>query len=538
MSLSMDFGTCNSVIARRNEGDGRIDVVHLAGLSQKYPYRPSPGEEEKTSSVVPSLIHYGENNHTLLGAQVISEGELDHDATFRWIKLDMLRDNNKFRRVRERRISFRQAADDLLSRLITFAMGSVETAEEKLVLTVPVESFDHYVDWLQGVAASVFNGDIRILDEATACILGYQNSVRDGNIYSVFDFGGGTLDISIVRVHFQAAGNQKCVVLGRAGEELGGKNVDNWLLERLIAEEKLSGDDLEGVGMPLMTCMENAKIALSGGERKYDITQLNDQTGTLISHAFTRDDLADIFRKKEFYRIIAATIDRALGMAASKYNVKKDEIRGVFMVGGSSLLLGVRDMVRNAFPNAPVYCEQPFEAIARGACCYAGDGIPLPLVHDYCLKGWDRQVKEFKYVTVVPSGTNYPTDGHICAKYIASGVDNAETLGLVIYEKSEMALPGDGVIVGPDGEVSIDRSSVRKSDKIRPLNPEDREFLHAVPPCSSGQKGRFVAAFGIDQNKRLTLSLKDTDTGNGSYIVTRQNKKIPLPLKDYPLVKI
>ena len=47
MSLSMDFGTCNSVIARRNEGDGRIDVVHLAGLSQKYPYRPSPGEEER-----------------------------------------------------------------------------------------------------------------------------------------------------------------------------------------------------------------------------------------------------------------------------------------------------------------------------------------------------------------------------------------------------------------------------------------------------------------------------------------------------------
>ena len=65
-------------------------------------------------------------------------------------------------------------------------------------------------------------------------------------------------------------------------------------------------------------------------------------------------------------------------------------------------------MVRNAFPNAPVYCEQPFEAIARGACCYAGDGIPLPLVHDYCLKGWDRQVKEFKYVTVVPSGTTIP----------------------------------------------------------------------------------------------------------------------------------
>ena len=58
----------------------------------------------------------------------------------------------------ERRISFRQAADDLLSRLITFAMGSVETAEEKLVLTVPVESFDHYVDWLQGLPRLFLTG--------------------------------------------------------------------------------------------------------------------------------------------------------------------------------------------------------------------------------------------------------------------------------------------------------------------------------------------------------------------------------------------
>ncbi len=538
MALALDFGTCNSVIARKNEADEQVDMIHLDSVSRKFHYRHPSLKEEKASSIIPSLIQYGENGRTLLGSQVMDEGELDHPSTFRWLKLDILHNHNKFRRIHGKRIDFRQAANDLLTRMITFALGSLDTVEKELVLTVPVESFDHYVDWIQNAALSVFNGEIRILDEATASVLGYNRGFKDGNIYGVLDFGGGTFDVSIVKINIQSDSFQKCEVMGRAGEELGGMKVDSWMLEHLIREENLTEEDLESVGLPLLTEIENTKIAISNGEEESKITQLNDQTGTLISHTFSRSDLEKILRERGFYRVITQTIDRAISSADARFNVKKEDIQAIFMVGGSSLLLDMKERVCDHFPNARVHCEEPFEAIARGACCYLGDGIPQPLVHDYCLKSWNRSLMDYTYVPIIPKGTNYPTGGPVYKKYISSGIDGAQTLGLVIFEKSEMILPGSSVNIGSDGEVHIGKGNGEKVDKIRPLNPEDREFLYAVPPCASGDKRRFSVGFGLDQNRRLTISLKDTLEGNASYVLNRQKRKIPLPLKDYPLVKI
>ena len=83
----------------------------------------------------------------------------------------------------------------------------------------------------------------------------------------------------------------------------------------------------------------------------------------------------------------------------------------------------------------------------------------------------------------------------------------------------------------------VDRDSIN----LRELNPNDREFIHADPPCSSAER-RFVAGFGVDANKRLTLSLKDlkdgNGNGNGSYIQTSSGEKVALPVKDFPVVKL
>ena len=70
-----------------------------------------------------------------------------------------------------------------------------------------------------------------MLDEVTACILGHGARVREGQVYVVFDFGGRTLDVSVVRTRDLASGDTRpCDVLGRAGEEIGGSLVDQWML--------------------------------------------------------------------------------------------------------------------------------------------------------------------------------------------------------------------------------------------------------------------------------------------------------------------
>jgi molecular chaperone DnaK len=80
--------------------------------------------------------------------------------------------------------------------------------------------------------------------------------------------------------------------------------------------------------------------------------------------------------------------------------------------------------------------------------------------------------------------------------------------------------------------------TVRRDDiALRELNPGDREFIHADPPCTIGAR-RFVAGFGVDANKRLTLSLKDLEPGNRSSVQLSSGERLPLPVKDLPLVKL
>ncbi len=72
---------------------------------------------------------------------------------------------------------------------------------------------------------------------------------------------------------------------------------------------------------------------------------------------------------------------------------------------------------------------------------------------------------------------------------------------------------------------------------MRDLNPGDREFIHADPACTLGER-RFVAGFGVDANKRLTISLKDLAPGNRSYVQLGSGERLDLPIREVPIVKL
>ncbi len=541
MTMAMDFGTCNTVLARWNAATRRVETLRLESMTRVYRYRPPGAAAERESAVIPSLIHYGEGNTLRTGAQVENAGLTDHRGTFRWVKLDILKGNNRARRINGELITPRQAADDLVSQVLLAATGQ---GGEDLVITVPVEAYDPYVDWLQAAVLQSFRGTVRMLDEATACILGYDAHVREGQVYAVFDFGGGTLDVSVVKT-LDLAGSEtrQCQVLGRAGEELGGSLVDQWLLQELQQAEKLSDQDVADVGTALLRAVEEAKVRLSGGEEAVEVTQFNDLSARLISHAFSAGGLRrslevdrDTLGGRSLYQLVALTVERALEAAQEKYGARKSEVKAVFMAGGSSLLLGVAGVVRNLFPGCPVHCEDPFEAIARGACRYAGEDINLALVHDYCLRSWNRERKDYELVAVVPKGTRYPTEKPVSVKYVNAACEGAMRLGMVVTERSTMVRPEVIYEVSGGGLQAV--STLRRDDiALRELNPGDREFIHADPPCTVGAR-RFVAGFGVDANKRLTLSLKDLEPGNRSTVQLSSGEQLTLPLKDLPFVKL
>jgi molecular chaperone DnaK (HSP70) len=538
MAIALDFGTCNTVIARWNDTLETVEYIRLDSLTRTFTYRiPGTGTDKK-AYVVPSLIHYGEEDSYRIGEQVHAAGLTAEKGSFRWVKLDMLQGNRKSRRINGKMISYTDAATDLLKQILMFTAGSRGAAEEDLIITVPVEAYDHYTEWIRDVASSIFTRDVRILDEATACILGYAERVKDEEIFAVVDFGGGTLDVSIVKTNLTAEGRNKCRVLGRAGEEIGGVLVDKWMMEDLKNKEGMDDQDIADIGTALLQDIENAKIDLSSGQKSVDITRYNDISGRLISHTFTQYDLARILAANAVQKTVARTIERALEAAQDKYGTKKSQIKGVMMAGGSSLLLGVTDTVKTSFPSSDVYCDSPFEAIAGGACRFMGEDLIPTLVHDYCLRIWNREQKEYELKPVVSKGTQYPTEKPVSVKYLNAACHGADCLGIVIHERSYMVRPDSTVTVDASGRIQIQKIGETAHENVRPLNPEDRQFVYAIPPCELDDTKRFIAGFGVDTHKRLTISIKDTRAESKSYIKTRAGEKFPLPVKDFPIVRL
>lgn len=540
MAIAMDFGTCNTVFVRWNHATRRADLINIGKLTRRFAYRLPGRPEQLTASVVPTLIHYGEGGQRPLGEQVATDGLVDHPGTFRWTKLDMLRGHNKARRVNGDLRRPREAATDFITNTLTFALGALGGGtDEQLVITAPVEAEDPYVDWLRRTVESVAGGRrVQMLDEATACILGYQETVKNDDVYAIADFGGGTLDFSIVRVNLGAEGLKKCLIRGRSGEELGGMLVDHWLLERMKQAEKLTDSDIREVGTPLLREIEEAKIRLSGGAPRADAGWTNDLTASVVSHTFTAPELREVLERHDFFKLVARTVDRALQVADDKYNIKKRAIQRVFLVGGTSLLLGVREFMASLFPDTPVECREPFAAIAAGACRFAGQDFDSTLVHDYAVESWNPDLKEFEFVVVIEKGTQYPTNGAIRGKYLCAACDQADELKMVVYEITEIERPGTRLVIGPDGRMMEVPDGATRTTRRRPLNPEAEDFLRPDPPCDRDEIKRFVVGFGVNENKCLTISVKDTRPGNRSKVKTSDERFLDLPIRDLPLVRL
>jgi molecular chaperone DnaK (HSP70) len=405
---------------------------------------------------------------------------------------------------------------------------------------MPVEAYNHYIEWLESAVRGAFLGRVSFVDEATACILGYLDGIRPGDIYVVFDFGGGTLDVSIVKADPGAAGHQKCQVLGRAGEELGGSLVDRWMLEALRAAAGVTDEDLREVGMLLLLEVERAKIALSSGATSYNVAQYNDVRCRSIDHTFTATELTAILKQHDFFRRVAGVIKRALEAARDKYGVRERDLRGLFMVGGTSLLLGVRECVENLLPDTAVELRDPFGSIAAGACRLVGHQIEAATVHDYGLEFWSRAKKAYDFAIVIPKGTPFPTNGVVKGLYVGTAYDNATELNLVVWESAEGTRPPESVIrVGADGRlVAESAGAATRVTTRRALNEWARDFIRPDPPCGREEDKRFVIAFALDAEQRCLVSVKDLRPGNRSKAAMPDGRLVPLPLDGYPLVKL
>lgn len=255
---------------------------------------------------------------------------------------------------------------------------------------------------------------MRILDEPTAAALGYGINGGDETIL-VVDFGGGTLDLSLVKLSYAQLltestqpksplgfllkwgdrtiksqplpnnqSSQTAKVLAKTGQNLGGIDIDNWIVDYFHSTLGLPKNSL------IDRLAERIKIALSNAESSTEV-YFNDQTFESYELTLTRSQLNQILEQHKFFINLDSALDR-IRQQANRQNIDLDQIDAILLVGGTSQIPAVKEWALRHFPAEKVKANKPFEAIAHGA---VSQGWELKdfLYHSYGVRFWDKRYK-------------------------------------------------------------------------------------------------------------------------------------------------
>ncbi|MDQ7781341.1 MAG: Hsp70 family protein [Desulfomonilaceae bacterium] len=512
--LAVDFGTSNTRVAVWDEALDEAGTVAVPDVSVTARYEDS---ERRTIEVpyVPSLVAY-EGTRMWIGKQVADKGLLESGTTFRWMKRYISNRLEIPRKVDGRAVKISEAGSDFLTRVLVYAAEFIDLGDEEVAFTVPVEAFEHYQDWLIGVCEAAGIPRYRLIDEASAAALGYGVKLKAGDTYMVFDFGGGTLDVSIVRMESTSVGGRRCTVLGKGGAEIGGATIDKWLYRDFLEKNGKAPEDIRHVSGLLLLEVERAKETLTASDRA-DIVVADPDTGEVFSAHYSRSAFEDLLEENGLFETVHAVMNRALSDAGER-GYEGDRIAEVLLVGGSSLIPSVRRAVRQVFGRR-VSSHRPLDAVVLGAAAFVhGVDFYDHVQHEYALRYYDRETGEHDYLRIVPSGTPYPTDGPILDVMVSASYDDQEFLGLDIYEigRKECFSCGEGpqldLVFDPSGAA---RFQERQEPEVMSrfwMNEKCPTFIEARPKARRGDK-RFPVQFSVDGNKRLCVTVRDKRSG-------------------------
>ena len=526
MPLAIDFGTSNTVAALWDADTQDARSLPLADLTVA---RTDPHGRE--FHVVPSLMHFHERGQWT-GQQVVARDLLATPGTFRWMKTYTGSGMKLPRTLFGKSIDNFDAAAAFLTQVINATGIHADLAEEEVAFTLPVEAFEHAQSWLDGVVRAAGVLRPRYLDEASAAALGYAARVRPGAPYLVFDFGGGTLDVSIVRSDETTDGTVRSRLLGKAGTQVGGSALDQWLA-KFTAGTALVGRDAASIRalMPRMLAeAERVKEALSAADAAdFEIT--DPQGSLLASHRWTRSALEDLMERHGLFDKVGAVLDAAESQARA-HGYDRSALQAVLLTGGSSLIPCVRRLVRSRYGEL-TRADRPFDAVAAGAAAFvAGAGFDDRVRHAYALRPYDRASGKYIYKAIVPPGTPYPcsvmSPGDATKPLtltIKASQENQTRCGLQIYEVADRtALATDTMDLVFDQNGSARYTARADEHDLTHRAIGSPTGIPCDPPAQPGEP-RFIATFSIDISKHLCATIQDTYSGHFLF-------------RDHPLVKL
>jgi len=329
---------------------------------------------------------------------------------------------------------------------------------------------------------------LRIINEPTSAALAYGFNKKKNQKIAVYDFGGGTFDISILEV-----GDDVIEVKSVDGDTLlGGEDIDQEIVKFIIAEfKKENGIDLAKDNLALQRlkeAAEKAKLELSTAfESEINIPFItSDASGPKhLLMKLTRAKLEEMARPY---------IDRSIEItkrAIEHSPFKKEEINEVILVGGQTRMPAIVQAVRDFFGKEPNRSINPDEVVALGAAVQAG-----------VLKG---EVKDVLLLDVIPLSLGIETLGGIATKLISRNTTIPTSKSQIFSTASDNQTSVEIHIVQGEREMAADNKSL------------GRFILDGIPPAPRGVP-QIEVTFDVDVNGILSVTAKDKSTGRSQSI--------------------
>lgn len=533
---ALDLGTTNSGVARWEDALGKPSLVELPAICRK-PVAEDPLEAPR---LVPSAIHFLENpglldrlgnwpplarrffigQRALIGRPALERNEgVVHPSFIPTFKPGLSRESLRpLARVGNERLTARDAAHAFLRELLREIKRATGHRVRDLTVTSPVSAFETYRAEVQEALRQVGVRRVRFVDEPVAAALGYGISLSHERTVLVVDVGGGTMHVVLVRLSPKGALSGQATVLAKRGRLLGGNAVDGWVLHDLCRQ---MGYDLTDEADEVTLLWR--RLMLAEACRVKEAVYFEEKSVFLMSPggpasrpgggsaALTRDRLREILDEHGFYRSLNASLEEVLEQA----RVAESDIEDVLLVGGSTLLPGFFSWFEERFERRRVRAWQPFEAVAYGAACFAGNRMDALdfIVHDYALVTHDPKTGEAQHTVIVPRGTRFPTSPELWKRQLVPtcALGEPENLFKLLICEVSRADGGERRFVwDAAGDVHKVGGTSGDAQVVVPLNEASPTLGYLDPPHSPrDRRPRLEIAFGVSSERWLIATVRD-----------------------------